>query len=184
MKNTGPVLPVRRTCDEGVRKTNGFTLIEIIVTVTIIMLLSGFAVVRYTEYNNRQRVKQSALDLKSNLRFAQQKAVSGQKPVTSVAVPQPCTTLEGYEVRFTETSYTVGPTCTEGTSYSEDITIPLPVGITIAEPTPDPIVFYPLNRGVSLTTDQTITLKTGLGFGTEEAQFSIKISAYSGTISE
>jgi len=165
MKHNGLALSKRSA-------SNGFTLIELVVVATIVLLLTGTIVVRYTTYTNRQRVKQVALNLKSDLRLAQIKAMSGNIP-TSAA----CTLFEGYIVSFTDTSYSLGPKCSEGDSYTEKQTVTLP-GAVFIDPIPSSFIFYPLNRGTSLTSDLPIVI-TGAGITS-----TVTVEAYTGTTSE
>ena len=133
-------------------RAHGFTLIEIIVTVTLLLVLSGLFMASYTGFNSSQTVKQAASDLISNLQAVRTSASAGVKPVG-------CVTLVGYIVNFpTDTTYTTQALCLAG-AVGEIRTYTLPRGVTFS-PTPQPVTFYALNRGASA--DQTITI-TGAG---------------------
>ncbi len=128
----------------------GFTLIELIVTITIVLLLSGGAIVQYNAFTDNQRLKQAALTLKSNFRFAQSKAASGTKPASG------CSELVGWDVRFSSsTSYEIQAQCTPQGSVGEITVATLPAGITFS-PVPATITFRVLNQGVR--TNPTVTL--------------------------
>jgi len=58
----------------------GFTLLEIMISITIIGLLFTAGLARYMDFNKTQTLKSSVLDLKNNLRDIQAKANSGVKP--------------------------------------------------------------------------------------------------------
>lgn len=60
----------------------GLTLIEILVSVVILTTVIGIGVAGYNNFNENQKVKQAALTVKNNLRFAQEKANSAIKPNT------------------------------------------------------------------------------------------------------
>jgi prepilin-type N-terminal cleavage/methylation domain-containing protein len=60
----------------------GFTLVELLLSIAIILGISGIGVVSYVKYNERETLRQAALVLKSDLRNAQSKAISGEKNQT------------------------------------------------------------------------------------------------------
>ena len=131
----------------------GFTLIEIIVSVTLLLLLSGLFIANYTGFNNSQTVKKAASDLVANLRAARTKAASGVKPSSG------CDTLTGYQVRFPITSpyntYKTQAFCETG-AVGPTITYTLPAGVNFFLPLPASVIFYALDRGASAA--RTITL--------------------------
>lgn len=75
----------------------GFTLVEILIVLSIFILLVTGALVTYRTFSRRQQVLQSALNVQEALRFAQKKARVGEKPPG-------CQTLQGYSVRGTTSS--------------------------------------------------------------------------------
>lgn len=134
-------------------KHRGFTLIEIIVSVALLLLLSGLFIANYTGFNSSQTVKQAASSLVRNFQGVRTRAASGAKPTG-------CDTLVGYTVKFPDSStYTSQASCSNG-DVGDITTYPLPASVTFS-PTPLPVTFYALDRGAS--TDQTIILT---GFGT------------------
>lgn len=104
----------------------GFTLIELIIVASIILLISGGVLTNYNSYNETQRLKQAAITLKSHLRLAQAKALSGAKPGIN------CTTFVGYRVTFTGSSYSYTPQCSNRTVDEQRSTYTLPTGVTFA----------------------------------------------------
>jgi len=58
-------------------KSRGFTLIELLVVVTIIVVVTGALIPSFAGYIRNQGVKQSQEQLKSDLRTAQNKALTG-----------------------------------------------------------------------------------------------------------
>jgi type II secretory pathway pseudopilin PulG len=131
----------------------GFTLIETIISVSIMMLLLGYALVGYTSYNEQQKVKQTALTLTSDLRMARTNAESGKRPTAG----EGCLAGDifgGYQVTFDASSYSIVPLCgLEGDTEVGDakITVTLPPGITIFPIPDDPpsFIYYPLTQGIS-----------------------------------
>lgn len=128
----------------------GFTLIELIVAIGISLLAVGGLIVNYNNYNDNQRLKQAALTLKNNLRFAQTQAVSAKKPASG------CTQLVGYTVSFTSGTYAIVGACTEG-AVGDVLSVTLPSGITFS-PVPSSFIFDVLNRGLVGSDAVTITL--------------------------
>lgn len=128
-------------------RAHGFTLIEIIVSVTLLLVLSGLFMASYTGFNSSQTVKQAASSLIGNLQAVRTKASSGVKPAG-------CDTLVGYAVEFTADAYTASAVCQDGDEYPP-VTYTLPSNVTFS-PIPDSVTFYALNRGASA--DQTITI--------------------------
>ena len=61
--------------------SKGFSLIELLVVITIIGILTGGAIAAYSNFNQAQTVRRVALEMKSNLRETQNKAVAGKKHV-------------------------------------------------------------------------------------------------------
>jgi len=57
----------------------GFSLIELLVVIAIIGILTGGAIAAYSNFNQAQTVRRVALEMKSNLRETQNKAVAGLK---------------------------------------------------------------------------------------------------------
>ena len=151
-------------------RRSGFTLIELIVSIAILLLLSSLFIANYNGFNSAQVVRQSRADFMTNLQAVRTNAADGVKPAG-------CDTLIGYIVKFpSAATYTAQALCESG--EIEDIhTYTLPSGVTFS-PAPTAITFYALNRGASA--DQTITL-TGSGV-TMQASVSASgvISEYAG----
>ena len=131
------------------RKTGqGFTLIELLVASIILITLTGAVLVNYNSYNETQQVRQAALTLKNNLRYAQSRSINGEKPGVG------CTQLDGYVVSFTETSYTTKTQC-DGTPVDPGQTVSLFSGL-VFNPVPTSLLFRVLSQG--LDSDATITI--------------------------
>jgi len=111
----------------------GFTFIELIVVVAILMVLSLGVIVNYNSYTDREHVRQSGLTLKSDLRLS-------------------------YDISFSTSSYTITPRCSNGVDAST--TVNLPKDVTF-QPVPSTIRLLPLSVGTDLLADTIITL-TGI----------------------
>lgn len=138
----------------------GFTLIEIIIAVGITVLLASSAVSGFSTFNQNQQVKQAALTLKTNLRLAQSKALSAQKPnVDEVA----CTRVLSYWVNFVSSpnqGYTVYAKCTEGDISVATITLPPTVWFLTV---PSPITFATVTGRTGIASEITL-LGTNSGY--------------------
>ena len=104
----------------------GFTLLELLVVVAILVLVFGLSIASFNTFNRRERLKQAALNFKSVLRLAQTRAISVDKPTNG------CTTFVGLWVEFTETSYSTRYECSEGLVGSPE-TAALPGGVSFAK---------------------------------------------------
>jgi prepilin-type N-terminal cleavage/methylation domain-containing protein len=131
----------------------GFTLIELLVTISIAAILFGIGVAQYNQFNRQQIFSQAVLNLKNNLRLAQNNALTVKKDCLG--------TLDGYEVAFSPTSYSFRAKC--GVNYGGSTTINLPSSITITTfPSPNPILFKVLSQGTNIPGSTNIVLS---GFG-------------------
>jgi type II secretory pathway pseudopilin PulG len=94
-------------------KSSGFTLLELVVVFSVIIILSTIGIAAFSTYAKIQSVQQSALQLYSTLGLAKSRASSQVKPAQ-------CTgqTLNGYKVIVTTStnSYELDVVCS-GFSY-------------------------------------------------------------------
>jgi len=129
----------------------GFSLIELLVVVTITGILFGVGVAKYTDFNRSQILEQAAQELKNNLRLAQTKAASGEKPVG-------CTGgLDGYQVSFSlPRTYQIQAKC-GGSLVGTPNIFNLPSVLEFSS-LPSPILFKVLAQGTDLNNDLTISL--------------------------
>lgn len=111
-------------------KKAGFTLVELLVVITILAGLVAATLPRLGEFQKTESLKNSALGLQSAFRLAQANASSGVK----------CNASEGsskWSVQFIKSadgtfSYLVSATCSSGAA-GESKSSPLPAGVTIKE---------------------------------------------------
>src|SRR3990172_5731384 len=94
----------------------GFTLIELVIVIGVMALLFGFGYASYREFARRQMVNGAVIQLRSNLRLAQQLALSGKKPESG------CNTLNSYQFYlnyslFNPDQYEIRPRC-DGSEYA------------------------------------------------------------------
>lgn len=136
--------------------SRGFTLLELLVVVSILVLLFGVGIASFNTFNRRERLKQAALNFKSTLRFAQTRAISAEKPASCVTNNS---TFVGIRIEFTSNSYTVKHVCSDGNAGTDEATT-LTKGVTFSS-LPAPFTFAALTRLTNLVSDQTIQLTNG-----------------------
>lgn len=125
----------------GREMKKGYSLIELILVVGVIVLTTAFGIARYNEFNERQSVQQSADTFISNLRLIQAKALSGDKP-------DDCMTLIGWTVEFALKSYTMYAQCSNGIIESSRVTVDLPGNVNLS-PSSGSITYFALGKGTS-----------------------------------
>lgn len=133
---------------------DGFSLMELIVVTGILMFIIGGTVASYSSFNSREKVKQVALSLKSNIRLAQSKAVSGVKPaVQNPTGSTDCQQLLGYTLTFAagNSRYTIAANCmhSDGSQGSTGMiqTVNVAGGVKII-PKTSILTFHPLAGGI------------------------------------
>ncbi|MGB6881857.1 MAG: prepilin-type N-terminal cleavage/methylation domain-containing protein [Microgenomates group bacterium] len=135
-------------------KVSGYTLIEILVGMTIIGLIFSFGYVSYRDFARRQALLGTARKLKVDLRLAQEQALAGKKP-DSVA----CNTegaLNGYDF-YAESagSYKIQANCAGGLVDIKTVQISSDVSLSS---NPNRFTFKVLGKGVNLSADALIIL--------------------------
>lgn len=88
----------------------GFTLIELMVSVTVMGILVSGGIAAYRRFNDRQRVFSAGKEFVQILRQAQKRAKSGDKPDAG------CIKLDGYRVA-TNTSQVLTYALCDGAQY-------------------------------------------------------------------
>lgn len=86
------------------RQIAGFTLIELIITMSVIVLLAGSGMAAFLNYQARRQAQDDATAVADRLRTIQTKA-------TAVVVPGGCTSVTSYTVTLSGTGLTVAATC-------------------------------------------------------------------------
>lgn len=132
---------------------SGYTLIEILVGITIvgIVFLSGY--VAFREFSRRQAIRSASRQIIADMRLAQAQAFAGKKPDTSVCNSP--NVLQGYNFRVTSTtSYEVTVQCSGGTDIIK--TADLPSIVTLQAPAQNPMLFKILGQGTNFGANQSL----------------------------
>lgn len=132
------------------KKLEGFSLIELIVVVSIMTLLTGGGIGAYITFNDRQTLRTSALEVQTYLRSAQKRAQTGDRPDS-------CDRLDKYRFFMGANSniVTIQIACSNTTITADQYI--LPEGIK-ADAAYD-IQFAGLHGGVTGTTDVRLNFK-------------------------
>jgi len=143
-------------------KQRAFTLIELLIAISIMAILFTIGIAKYNDFNRRQILSQATLELKSNLRLIQDKALSGEKDSSCISA------LEGWYISFpTDHSYKIYGQC-------GDTEFPIP-------PTTIDLLKKHIKIGLSGTLKNYVKFKP-LGHGSEE-EVTITLEAF-GTSSQ
>jgi len=134
----------------------GFTLVELLITISILAILFSIGVAQYLKFNRRQFVRQAALELKTNLTHAREMALSGKKECPGA--------FDGVLVKaIDDERYEVIASCNNGADTTRiGDEYKFYQGITSGGLEDPGILFKPLTGGTNLDVDKTITL-TGFG---------------------
>lgn len=127
----------------------GFTLIELLITISILTLLFFGGYTAYRDFARRQVLENTYKELNTNLSYARELALSGEKPAG-------CTqALSGYAVRFQPdlSLYSIAAVC----GPTIDVrAIKYPPGINITSS--DDIVYKVLGQGTTLLQNAQIVI--------------------------
>jgi len=118
---------------------DGFTIIELLVVFTVMVLIAGVSFVAFVSYNRRQVVEQSVLDYKLMIEKAKFNALSRVGPDKRVADGgdiSNCSTLQKYEIRVgqDQKTYSLHVVCDNGEA------------VILTKELPDDVSFYDGDR--------------------------------------
>lgn len=127
--------------------SKGYTLLEILIVISITGLIFGVGYAGFREFSRRQAVVTSTRAIKEGMRLAQQQAISGKKPEGCNA------TLDGYSFEIINSEgYVVSALCGVEVVVKE-----MPIistGVTINPSFPNPIIFKSLGAGTNIPNGQ------------------------------
>ena len=146
------------------KKSSGFTLVELLVVISIICILSVVGIASYINFSRSQTVTQAARKIVQDMRLAQSLANNNQKPEPNVCF-NGCKTLDGYTFsldhdtgKYDIFAYCINPTETCGSIKSETL-----AGFTFDGFTT--VKFKVLRRGVEFTDEKKTLTVTAFGKG-------------------
>lgn len=141
-------------------KSNGFTIIEILVVISVMGIISALGIAGFSKYNDIQLVQTAANDIANTLNLAKSRALSQVKEGSNCGTSSD---LIEYRVRFFVTGsadrYRLRISCVDGTS---DILLKfLPKNVTFVEcppaPCTSPLIFsFPVLKGGVETAGQIV----------------------------
>jgi len=132
----------------------GFTLVELLIAMSILVTLLGAGLASFNSFNRRERLKQTALTLKSTLRLAQTKAISVEKPTSG------CTDFVGMRIRFTVNSYSMEHECSPEGIVGDADTITFSGGIVFS-PVPSDFTFMTQTNTINIDSPASLTIING-----------------------
>lgn len=116
-------------------KNNGFTLIELIVVISIALVFLGISLPRYNDYSSQLKLKNEAKKLIDVFELAKKKALSSDLIVTPLVTPPTyCTDFTGYRIAVSANFYLLQYGCSsvyttvQTYSFSSNITATTGVG--------------------------------------------------------
>ena len=135
----------------------GFSLIELVVVVGILLLLSGGGIVAFFDFNEKQQLINAGKELKEHLRTAQTLARIGE-------TPEGCIKLNGYNVSSSDGAegkeISLKAVCSSGDIERNNFV--LPVTTTLSDDID--ITFWGLYGGVSGATTIEVVVDSGRTF--------------------
>lgn len=137
------------------KTATGYTLIELLIVITIGIIVFSVGIASYREFSRRQALTGLSKQLIADLRLAQQQALTGQKP-TGVA----CAKLVGYQfTRISTTNYRLYARCDNSNVFvnHEIKSVDLIAGTTLTA-TNSNILFKVLGQGTDLTASNNLVL--------------------------
>ncbi len=135
-------------------ENKGYTLIEVLVVISIMAILFTVGYAGYREFSRRQVLIGAVNQVQGDLRKAQQLALSGVKPNDPKCNSPEL--LNGYifVIDSSGTAYSIQSSCTGGNVQSEDL-VNLPLGISISISS-GPLMFKVIGSGTNISNEDTV----------------------------
>lgn len=144
------------------RAWRGYTLVEILIGLTILSLMFVGGYTAYREFVRRQLLNNTAGEIKLNLNLARQKSLASERPSAGECNNK----FLGYTVTFAATAYTISPDCDVTdpgilSPYVKTYTLPGFVTLTVSgTAVPNRILFKVLGGGADVAASgAVITLR-------------------------
>ena len=144
------------------KPNSAYTLIEILVALTIIGLLFSIGFVSFRDFSRRQALNGAARSLIGDLGLAQEQAISGRKPADIFCNPP--NYLEGYNFRVVSAqNYVLEASCSGGNVQTKDVTVAADISLSV--PVPNPILFKSVAQGTNIAAASSSVILTQAGTG-------------------
>ena len=133
----------------------GYTIIEILVAVSITGIIFSFGFASFRDFSRRQILTSTIRSIRGDLRLTLEYALIGKKPDDARCLGTNVLDTYGFFVNSAN-EYIVRAYCSGG---SVDIkAVAIPQDLEISTPAPNPITFKVLGQGTSLSADATIVI--------------------------
>ncbi len=133
----------------------GYTLIEILIAITIMTLLFLTGLASYREFSRRQELVSAVRQVQADIRQAQENAIASKKP----AGCSDLNALNGYHfVVIPPNSYEIRWICGGSPGVEKTVTLPTGITISVLSPNlnpPNSILFKTLGQGTNIPADGT-----------------------------
>ena len=124
-----------------------FTLIELVIAVSIILMFAGLTIPQYNNFNQEMKLKKNARQMTSVLELARKKTITSELIPTPMVTPVTyCTEFQGYRVEVNADSFNLMYGCAGG--YTSVQAYDLEDNISITAGTGN-IDFSPSTSGIS-----------------------------------
>ena len=141
-------------------KNKGFTLIELLVSISILVFLAAGGVAAYREIARREVLDNAHQELKTNLSFVRQQALSGVKPPACFdAGAGRWRTLTAYRVDFGSNYYHAYAICEGDVSYKR---YDLSTGVDF-QTRPVSVLYKVIGDGVVVNGTPNIIIRATIG---------------------
>ena len=141
------------------KNTAAYTLVEILVGITIIGLIFGFGFVSFREFSRRQALAGVSKQIKGDIRLTQELALSGKKPDDPICNPP--NVLASYRFGITPpSSYYVEVRCTNNSAEGFVLVkqVDISSDLQFSSISPNPIEFKVLGQGTNIESGEKVDI--------------------------
>jgi len=138
------------------RGSVGYTLIEILIVVSIIVLFTGLSLAYYRGFDEQRKLDAETKQLIDILNLAEKKSVAAD--LSPLGLNPSCSDFRGYWVSLTGTSYSLKLNCAGVDTLIQTYTLGSGMTLLVSDATVTDILFKPLYSGTNLSTPISVTL--------------------------